>query len=254
MRITVSLTATLVLFVVLDSVPVAQAQETALSAQTILAHTDSVLNAPKDQIYGMELVLIEEDGTERGRMLKMWQKGSEMRLAKFLEPAEVRNVGFLSLPDDVMYIYLPAFKRVRRIAAHVRNQRFAGTDFSYDDMGTIEYAEDYTASLEEETGESYVLLLIPKAGAETDYGQLKMWVSKITFYPSRTEYYDRGDNPWKVMERREVIQREGYWIALEIVMQDLKANHSTRMRLVDIEFDTGIPDEIFTQRFLTRRP
>ena len=122
MRMILSLTATLVLFVVLDSVSVAQAQETSLSAQTILAHMDSVLNAPKDQIYGMELVLIEEDGTERGRMLKMWQKGSEMRLVKFLEPAEVRNVGFLSLPDDVMYIYLPAFKRVRRIAAHVKTR------------------------------------------------------------------------------------------------------------------------------------
>jgi len=234
---------------------VAAAQEvTAIAPQDILMRVDGVLNAPQDQTQDVELTLIERDGTRRSRTLKMWQKGDDTRVVKFLTPADVRNIAFLALPDDVMYVYLPAFKKVRRIASHVKNQRFAGTDFTYDDMGTIKYAEDYDARLAEETEDSFLLVLTPKEGSDKDYGHLEMSVLKERFYPTRIEYYDRGDNLWKVMERREVSQMEGYWTASEIEMNDLKAEHRTVMRLSNVTFDEGLPDSMFTQRFLTRRP
>ena len=180
----------------------ADPQQTA-AAPAVLVRVDSVLNAPKDQTQQVELTLIEKDGTERSRTLSMWQKGDETRTVKFVAPADVRNIAFLSLPDDVMYLYLPAFKKVRRIASHVKNQRFAGTDFTYDDMGTIKYSEDYDARFQEETPESpqdqenpappqdpesLVLVLTPKEGVEKDYGKLRMWVGKANSYPTRTEY------------------------------------------------------------------
>ena len=227
------------------------------AAQAVLVRVDSVLNAPKDQTQQVELTLIEKDGTERSRTLSMWQKGDETRTVKFLAPADVRNIAFLSLPEDVMYLYLPAFKKVRRIASHVKNQRFAGTDFTYDDMGTIKYSEDYDARFQEVTQESpqnpesLVLVLTPKEGVEKDYGQLKMWVTRATFYPTRTEYYDRGGALWKVMEWREITQVEGYWTASEVEMHDLKAEHRTVMR-TRITFDTGLSDDLFTKRFLAR--
>lgn len=233
---------------------IAGAQEPSLSPQKTLERVDAVVNAPKDQTQEMELLLTDKGGSERKRVLTMWQKGDDTRTAKFLSPADVRNIGFLSLPDDVMYLYLPAFKKVRRIAAHVKNQKFAGTDFTYDDMGTIKYAEDYDARLVEETEETLVLELTPKEGVDKDYGRLKMWVQTATFYPTRIEYYDRGDNLWKVMERRKVTQIEGYWTSSEIEMYDLKIEHRTVMTLSKITFDTGLSDNLFTQRFLQRRP
>ena len=221
------------------------------AAQAVLVRVDSVLNAPKDQTQQVELTLIEKDGTERSRTLSMWQKGDETRTVKFLAPADVRNIAFLSLPGDVMYLYLPAFKKVRRIASHVKNQRFAGTDFTYDDMGTIKYSEDYDARLEGESPESLVLVLTPKEGVQKDYEQLKMWVTRATFYPTRTEYYDRAGSLWKVMEWREIAQVEGYWTAAEIEMHDLKAEHRTVMRSQS-SFDTGLSDDLFTKRYLAR--
>ncbi len=254
MRTSLLFVVFVILFCIPDACPLTYAQEVSLEPQAIMARVDSVLNAPGDQIYDMELILIELDGTERKRTLKMWQLGDDRRLAKFLEPADIRNVGFLALPDDVMYVYLPAFGKVRRIAGHVRNQSFAGTDFSYNDMGSISYSEDYTASMDEETPESYVLNLLPREGMETDYGLLRMWISKTAFYPTRTEYYDRGENLWKVMERRELDKVGDYWIAREIEMKDLKVNHSTIMYLRNIEFDSGLSRDMFTPRFLMRRP
>jgi len=54
------------------------------------------------------------------------------------------------------------------------------------------------------------------------------------------------------MERRELSQMEGYWTASEIEMNDLKAEHRTIMRLSNVTFDEGLPDSVFSQRFLTR--
>jgi outer membrane lipoprotein-sorting protein len=243
------------LLVALQTVaPMAWGKEVSPAPQEILERVDAVLNAPKDQTQYMELRLIDKNGSERERSLKMWQKGDEMRTVKFLEPADVRNIGFLSLPDDVMYLYLPAFKKVRRIAAHVKNQKFAGTDFTYDDMGTIKYAEDYETCLVEESEDMYVLELAPREGVDKDYRRLKMWVQKGTFYPMKIEYYDHGDNLWKVMERRKVSQIDGYWTASEIEMQDHKIEHRTIMVLSKITFDAGLSDAMFTERFLQRRP
>ena len=232
----------------------ANAQSTALDPQSVLANVDSVQNAPRDQIQIMELTLIDNKGMEKGRSLKMWQKGSDFRVAKFLEPADVKNIGFLSLPDDVMYLYMPAFSKVRRIAAHVKNQKFAGTDFTYDDMGTIEYSNDYTASLLDESPDSLVLKLVPKPDSNKDYLFLKMWVARSNSFFTRIEYYDLSGNLWKVLDRREVSLIDGYWTSSEIEMHDIKLQHRTVMTLSEVEFDTGLEDSIFTQRFLRRRP
>lgn len=35
-----------------------------------------------------------------------------------------------------MYVYLPAFGKVRRIASHTKDQGFLGLTFSQDDMAT----------------------------------------------------------------------------------------------------------------------
>ena len=76
-------------------------------------------------------------------------------------------------------------------------------------------------------------------------------MSRSAFYPTRTEYYDRGGALCKVMEWREISQVEGYWTAQEVEMHDLKAEHRTVMRTRS-SFDTGLSDDLFTTRFLSR--
>ena len=80
---------------------------------------------------------------KKKREMSMLQKGSEKRFVKFLSPTAQAGIAFLSLPDDVMYIYLPALKKVRRIASHVKNTKFAGTDFTYEDMEAARYSDKY---------------------------------------------------------------------------------------------------------------
>ncbi len=221
-------------------------------AQTLLARVDSVMNAPRDRTLRMRMILIDRNGHEKVRVAESYQKGDDHRLIRFLEPADQRGIAFLSLPNDVMYVYFPAFRKVRRIASHVKNQTFAGTDFTYDDLATFRYADKYTATLLEETDSAYVLRLLPKPGTQKDYASLKMWVDKASFHPLRIEFYDRSGNLWKVMEFRRLEQIKGYWVAREMEMRDLKRHHATRMILEKIQLDTGVPDRVFTKRYLRR--
>ena len=223
------------------------------TALEVLKKADIVANEPKDQDIKLKMVLIDKDGMEKERQMTMLQKGDQRRMVKFLSPADIKGLGFLDLPDDVMYLYLPAFKKVRRIASHVKNTRFAGTDFTYDDMGSINYADDYDPKMLEKRAEFYILELTPKEGVEKDYSKLKMWVRTDNFYPAKIEYYSKDGKLWKVMERRQIEEVGAYWTAKEAEMSDLKDEHRTKMIIQEVKFDTGLKDDLFTPRYLRRK-
>ena len=224
----------------------------AQQAQEIVAKADAVINAPKDQKATMKMILTDKNGNEKHREAEFLQKGDEKRIMRFTKPADQKGIAFLGLPNDVQYLYMPAFHKVRRIASHVKNTKFAGTDFTYDDLSSFKYSEDYNARLINEDNQYWILELKPKPGVKKDYRKLKMWVRKDNYYPAKLEYYDKGGNLWKVMERRKIEKIGKYWISREMEMKDLKEQHSTIMQLEDIEFDTGLSDKLFTKRYLKR--
>jgi len=224
----------------------------ATDAQKIVAKADSVVNAPQDQKATMKMILINKNGNEKHREAEFLQKGDEKRIMRFTAPADQKGIAFLGLPNDVQYLYMPAFHKVRRIASHVKNTKFAGTDFTYDDLSSFKYSEDYNAKLLSEDNQFWILELTPKPGVKKDYGKLKMWVRKDNYYPAKVEFYDKGGNLWKVMERRQIEKMGKYWVSKEMEMKDLKEQHSTIMKLENVEFDTGLSDKLFTQRYLKR--
>ncbi|RLD14067.1 hypothetical protein DRI50_05990 [candidate division KSB1 bacterium] len=224
----------------------------AQDAQSIVAKADAVVNAPKTQKAVMKMLLTDKNGNEKNREAAFLQKGTEKRIMRFTAPADQKGIAFLSLPDDIQYLYMPAFHKVRRIASHVKNTKFAGTDFTYDDLSSFEYAKDYDAKLVDQNDKNWILKLTPKSGVKKDYGKLKMWVSKDNYYPEKIEYYDKGGNLWKTMERRQIEKVGKYWVSKEMEIKDVKENHSTKMQLKDLRFDIKISDKTFTKRYLKR--
>ena len=45
-----------------------------------------------------------------------------------------------------MYVYLPAFKKVRRLASHVKEQGFMGTAFGHEEMSLVRLARSSRAT------------------------------------------------------------------------------------------------------------
>ncbi len=219
----------------------------AQDANTILTNMDNVLYAPEDMTGTNTLILIDKNGKEEMREAYIKQKGTDTRIMRFTAPASQAGIAVLALPNDVMYLYLPAYGKERRIASSVKNQNFAGTDFSYDDMEPKPYIEKYTPKLIEKEGDVFVLELSPKG--RSDYSKIIVHVNTTNYYPELMEYYDKGNTKIKVA--KYTFEKTGkYWNATEIEMTNLKKNHTTKMKMSDVKYDTGIPDDEFTVRKL----
>ncbi|TVR40667.1 MAG: outer membrane lipoprotein-sorting protein [Bacteroidia bacterium] len=220
-------------------------------AGTILREMDEVLFAGEDQTSNIRMILTDRNGNERVREAQVWQKGSSKRLFRFTAPAAEAGIAFLSLPDDVMYLYMPAYGRERRIASHVKNQSFAGTDFSYEDLEVEKYVNRFTPKLLEETDETYILELTPLPDMRSDYSKIIAHIHKTHYYPLKMESFDRGGQPFKVAEYT-FRKQEDYWYTAEIKMTNLRRDHNTRMIFEGVAFDTGLDDSVFSVRNLTR--
>lgn len=237
-------------------------EEKELTAQEILDQAEA-LNDPQDQFSNMTMILIDQDQNKKTRELKVWSKGDNKRLIKFLSPADVKGVGFLVLDPDTenerMYLYLPAFKKIRRIAGSAKSGSFMGSDFSYDDIGSTRYSQDYTSRRLKDEGNQYVLELKKKEKSETDYDKLILWISRKTLVVRKVEFYQikrvkqkKKFELIKVMRVKDLEKIKEYWIPLQIVMENAKKKHTTILKMDEIKVDSGLSNNLFTQRYLQR--
>jgi outer membrane lipoprotein-sorting protein len=216
-------------------------------ANDILKKMDEVMFSPKDMTGTMKVVMNDKNGKQEVREATLQQKGTEMRMFRFTSPASQAGIAVLSLPDDIMYLYLPAYGRERRIASSAKNQTFAGTDFSYDDMESKSYSQKYTPELLNTESNSYILKLTPKAAS--DYSQIVVTINKTEFYPESMEFYDRGNN--KIKTASYIFRKTGkYWNSSEVEMTNLKTGRRTKMQMSDVNYDTGLTEDDFTIRKL----
>jgi hypothetical protein len=113
----------------------AQAQ----TAKEIMIKADNA-KEPADVTSEMTMKLVNKKGKEKVRRFKIIRMGEERQIMWFLEPADVKGTSFLKIENktgfDDMRLYLPAFKKVRRIASSAKSESFMGSDFTYEDMTT----------------------------------------------------------------------------------------------------------------------
>ncbi len=220
----------------------------AQDGNTILKKLDQVMYSPKDMTGKTEIILIDKAGHKKSREATTIQKGTDKRLFRFTAPSSQAGIATLSLPNDVMYLYMPAFGKERRISSSVKSQKFAGTDFAYEDMEAKLFVDKYTAKLLKTNVNTIVVELIPKS-KKSSYSKIIAVLDKINYYPISMDFYDRGHKKVKIATYKfEKIGK--YWNAKEITMIDLRKNHKTIMRMTDVRYDIGLTDDDFTVRKL----
>lgn len=224
----------------------------AQDGSTILTKVDSTLNAFKDMTAVEKMTLIDKHGSQKLRDTRVYQKGTELRLVRFLSPADVRGVAFLRLAEDRLYLYLPAFRKVRRIASSVKNEDFMGTDFTYEDLSQTEYAKDYNPRTLREQNGQVVLELTPRPNADVTYGKLILYADKSNYVVRKIEYYTRSGKLEKELTVDDVARIDGYWTGKRMEMHSLKDDHRTVLELKDMKFDQGLSDDFFSERNLKR--
>ncbi len=225
----------------------------ALTGSEVLEKVDDMEYSARDTTAVLRMELVDKDGTTSVRKLKIFQKGADKRLIKFLEPADVKGMAFLNTGDDKMYLYLPAMHKIRRIAGHVKNDNFAGTDYSFDDLSSNRFSDRVDVASMTEHDDHYLLELKSRPDSDSQYDKLVMRVRKKDFMFDRVEFFDKSGNKWKVMTRKDFLPVGKYIQSYFAEMTDLKKQHTTRNVVESIECDTGLKDRFFSKRQLKRR-
>jgi len=234
-----------------------------LSAQTgyDIARAVDDRKVPLDITAELEMVLTNKKGKTRTNVIRNVSKdNSEKMIIWFYSPADDKGVAFLKIEhkngDDEMRLWLPAFKKVRRISSSKTSDSFMGSDMSYEDMTNREL-DEYTYKILEEVRfdnqDCYKIEVLPKKDTDTDYSKHIEWVLKEKFLVLKSESYDKAG---KLLKIRNVINSniKEYHIPTEIHVENVQKKHQTRLTFKNLELDTGVDDKLFQEKNLKRLP
>ncbi|MGK7346547.1 MAG: outer membrane lipoprotein-sorting protein [Candidatus Nitrospinota bacterium M3_3B_026] len=218
---------------------------------------------------GMEMILIDKNGETRTRKLRSFIKDfgeDTYRLLFFLEPADVKNTGFLTYDyddpdkDDDQWLYLPALRKTKRIATSDKSGSFMGSDFTYSDMSSRDI-EDYDFKLlKEDEVKGHKVWLIQstprskKVIDETGYEKSVVFIRQDNHVVVRAVHWTE-DNKLKYFDVKELELIDGIWVAMEMTMTTKMGKttiHKTILRNNDVKFNQSLDEDIFTIRRLEK--
>ncbi|HDO27157.1 MAG TPA: outer membrane lipoprotein-sorting protein [Bacteroidetes bacterium] len=222
------------------------------NANTLLSKTDHTMFGVKDKSADVKMIMINlKNGKQKVKEATLLQKGTNKKLFRYTYPKSDSGIATLSLPDNQVYLYLPLFKKPKKITNLAQSNAFNHSDFSFQDMATKSYAEKYTPQLIGTTDTSYVLKLKPKDDNST-YSYLVATINKSHYYPEKIAYYNQKGQKVKVAVYH-FKKVENYWIADVVSMTDLKKNHETKIIMSNIKINRGLNDDMFTVKNLAAK-
>lgn len=232
----------------------------ALTAEEVISRTDAAMNRAKDQTIGWTVTNMEPGKKEAKSMAFTATVAGEKKLTEFSAPADLNGTRVLVLDRTQMYIYLPQYEKVRRVASHTTQQGFMGTTFSYDDMNTNRFADVYDAKLISEDGKVAKLELTSKKDAATGaalapYAKAEVEIDLTMNHPLVLKYFNAEGVHVKTETRSAYDCNAEHDVCLpgSMKMEDLtRAGAWTELKRISWQLNTGVSEDVFTTRNLQR--
>jgi hypothetical protein len=191
----------------------------------------------------------EDDAPDAGVLSKT--------IVKYTDPFDLRFSGYLVVnnegrPDD-QFVYLATTRRIRRV--NLRREAVFGTDFTFEDIVPREiedgdYRRQPDASVD---GRSvYVVEVVPKAHANSEYSRFVLHVEKENCVPLLTRYWDERGVEVKELTApaASVKELEGVHFPMELTMRNLQLDTYTTLRVEDLDPNPDLPRTAFDLRRL----
>lgn len=239
----------------------------ALGGEEVMRKSQAAFLYPgKDFKARVIMKLVGKDGRERVRELVMLRKnvgevlGEQKYFMVFFQPADVKDMGFMTYKyparDDDRWMFIPAVNMVRRIAAQDKRSSFVGSDFTYEDVSGRDIEDDaHVVEREEKIGgrDCYVVKSTPKHG-DADFGHRITWVDKVNFLPLKEDQYDRKGAAYKSFTADEVAVVKTHPTVIRRTMRNQQSGHRTEASYANPDYELGIEDSLFSERFLRQPP
>ncbi len=227
-------------------------------------------NQGNDSEWEVSLQLINRNGYIRkrtGKILRLSEGKKANQLIRqitiFLSPKNIRHVGLLSLDregdsNDSMWLYLPAFKKIKRIPASKRGDNFVGTDFTFEDIKLGFEYEDYVVKSKSKRslpGYGFVDYLKIEPKTRRLKSALGFYSTDIYVLPNiymivRQDFFNRRGRLIKHFTASNLRKIDGIWTALTLTAHNLKTKHKTIMKLNKVRYNVGLSKSLFAKRTL----
>lgn len=218
-----------------------------------------------DMQVQMTMLLRDAMGRETTRELRVTSKETvddgDKNLYVFESPGDIRGSAFLSYShiakDDEQWLYLPALKRVKRIASASRAGAFMGSEFAYEDLSSFEvekYRHRYLGdeSCQGEGGICHIVEQIP-IDNNSGYAKRQVWQDQEHSRIWKIDYYDQKGQLLKTLVSSDFSLYLGkYWRPKNVAMQNHQTGKSTSLVYHAYQFNTGIMDRDFHKSALQR--
>tara|TARA_B100000029_G_scaffold53567_2_gene48629 strand:+ start:1532 stop:2281 length:750 start_codon:yes stop_codon:yes gene_type:complete len=217
--------------------------------------------APTDSKADLSMILTNKKGKTRSSIIKSISKDrGKKQIMWFLSPADDKGIAFLKLEhldkETEMRLWLPAFKKIRRISSNRKSDNFMGSDLSYEDLSNRNI-NDYNYSILNmelyDDNMCYVLISKPRIEFNSQYSQHISWIDTSSYIPIYEKSFDK--NNFLIKEKfykyKEINE---YIILTELLVKNNLNNHSTLLEFKNIFLNTGFEDDFFQEKFLKRMP
>lgn len=225
-----------------------------LTAEQIIQKTDATMTRARDQSFEYDLITYEPGKDPRVLKFEVIILGDKKRRIEFLAPGDVRGMRFLVLDVDQMYVYLPAYKKVRRVASHVKSQGFMGSTYTQDLMSLTKFGETFTGKLLGEDETHWILELIKRPEKVWSYPKLHVKIRKDMFQPAVLEYYNDKGAKLRTETREGFRCEQGLCNPRKMTLLDhTRGDMKSEMIQRAWKPNTGVAESEFTVRALQRK-
>jgi hypothetical protein len=226
-----------------------------LSGKEIMMKVEEQSRLHKNQKFNVFMRIVDSKNRERTRYFTSWKKHQKntYSLARFYKPVNLKNTGLLSVlekGEDIseQWIYLPAFRSVKKLSSNDKNKSFMGTDFSNSDIGGRNIDADIHKLVSQDK-KYYVVESYPKS-KQDNYARIVYKVHKKVLVPVTVKFYGHDGKLIKRLKNKKIIKHRGMYIAVSSVVHNPNTDSTTYVKINKLETDIVKDISFFSTRGL----
>ncbi len=181
----------------------------------------------------------------------------------FNKPRDVKGTALLTFThkvgSDDQWLYLPALKRVKRIASRNKSGPFVGSEFAYEDLTSQEVEKYSYKYLKDEPcgdnakGQTCFVIERDPVDEFSGYTKQIVWMDQSEYRPQKIDFYDRKESLLKTLVFYDYQQYLGkYWRADRLMMENKQNGKKTELKWEGYEFGVGLKESDFNKNSLKR--
>lgn len=185
----------------------------------------------------MTMTLIDAEGRELERKMKAKsleedEDGATKSLLEFVKPLDVKGTKLLTWTEESgnskQWLYLPQFRRVKKINSRNQAGSFMGSEFSFEDIAG-QKLERHNYKLLEENENAWTVQSTPKT--DSGYSKIVSVLSKKFMNPVSAKYYDRKGELLKTSKiegyTKHTVNGKDFYLATSVRMDNVQTDKAS---------------------------